>query len=172
MYDKRRLTFGGIKCPQIVDPSAGVKCGKPTGTGGYILNASLTQAFRYGRPARTSILMASEVVNAFLISCTSLFIASGVVSSMYVSPLSNVAVVSVPATMKSPAFTSISALGITVSPFSSSCLRIRSQRSTPSDARPFSSLLVTRVALNWACSYWNFESVLCSMARKARPTSG
>lgn len=89
--------------------------------------------------------ISSDEVNAPRISTISFLklVLPSCESSRYVSPLNRVAVVSVPATMKRLEFAFISAL-VRPLPLSSDC-NTRSQRSTPSESRPFSKRFETRV---------------------------
>lgn len=104
---------------------------------------SLIHALRYGRATADSMVISSDDAKALLTSETSLSIEAGCKQRRYMSPLSTVAVVSVPAIMNKPALTSISCLVSPALPLSS-CLKIKSHRSTPSLVRPFSRRLVTR----------------------------
>ena len=82
-------------------PPFGVTLAGPTGTGGYKRNPSSIHAPRYSSCDRFVIVMSSKDVNELWSSSVSRFSLSGFFKRRYVSPESSVAVVSVPANMKS-----------------------------------------------------------------------
>ena len=121
-----RLTPPGTQCPQMSAPSDGVTLGKPSGTGGNNLKASLIIAGRYSSSLTLCIIISSSFWNLFRILLVARSNTWRLVARRYVTAGRRVATVSVPAAMRRLASETIS---VPVMAFSSLCLTIDEMKS-------------------------------------------